>query len=637
MFEVKYVRNTSPRQNVFSINGIQLNLRDITRENTKKVAYVVEQVYMNLQNKTTMCEIGKETPLGNVVKIIEELFPDLNESYWEYHAEKVVKDGGVISYTALIETVLGGMIDLRHYDKFRGTVKDIVKRQYTRNLEEFSPYNRQIDVKEDIWKVYYKQGSSLRSRTFDFSEIKTPLLKREVKYYFKKKLERRTDINNVYTGLPYISRGLEYLTTTYPEVACCADVNQLMVEALKEYLQTSATCASKNKKLSVSSQADVLQHLKLLTDYVIEEYREIKTACPAVNYFGRVTYSNLDSMNEPTEYIPEEVVEGLLMYIDDIPLRWQRMLLIMLNTGLRYKEVVQLQYDCLKYIQSTDQWILRFIPWKILQSRRRYGLNDYHEVPANSTVVDEIRKQQELVKQDLAQWDEDHLFYTYDVSGGYKVTVPASGSMVRKVNELIKRRNIRSLDGSLWYFTSKQCRKTFAVDAITNGAEPTEVAFLLGHMSDQTTIDYYAEVRKMKLAQLNTEFFKKRFNLFVSDEQLSKFNEVERKILFVDFCLNGRNVELGKCVKPAYAAKCNREVGKVDCSNCTNLCTGVQNLPKWIELRDSKQMELTRLLEIYEEEGITEYSEYRDYQRLTHEVNKYQSVIDKIQEKEGEK
>jgi len=61
-------------------------------------------------------------------------------------------------------------------------------------------------------------------------------------------------------------------------------------------------------------------------------------------------------MEKNTEIIPESVVFQLLKHIGHLGIVFQRMLLIMLNYGLRFKEVVYLEEDCLKPIPGQNEY-----------------------------------------------------------------------------------------------------------------------------------------------------------------------------------------------------------------------------------------------------------------------------------------
>src|SRR5690606_13657266 len=101
-----------------------------------------------------------------------------------------------------------------------------------------------------------------------------------------------------------------------------------------------------------------------------------------------------------------------------------------------------------------------------------------------------------------------------------RFTMVQESSYVTAVNRLIKKHSICDADGSLWYYTSRQSRKTLAVQLVEQGASSNEIALQFGHTDLRTTEKYYAEVRKQRLADMNSEFFKKRFNIFIGEENL---------------------------------------------------------------------------------------------------------------------
>lgn len=165
---------------------------------------------------------------------------------------------------------------------------------------------------------------------------------------------------------------------------------------------------------------------------------------------------------------------------------------------------------------------------------------------------------------------------------------------------------------------------------IENKATPDEIARQFDHVDTRTGKKYYAEIRKAKLADLNHKFFEKKFNLIMGDETMKKFSEEERRVLYVDFCLNSREVELGVCTKRFSDGPCGKRTGKSNCADCKNMCTGPKYLPKWILLRNSKKDILDELIRIYEAEGIKDYTEYREYQRELYWYNVYNNTISKI-------
>ncbi|OCN02862.1 hypothetical protein A7X67_12360 [Clostridium sp. W14A] len=184
-----------------------------------------------------------------------------------------------------------------------------------------------------------------------------------------------------------------------------------------------------------------------------------------------------------------------------------------------------------------------------------------------------------------------------------------------KLDQIAKRYDLRDENGALWHFTARQYRKTLAVTLIENGGTMEELAYLLGHLSPSTSAAYYADVRKKKLAEMNTAFFKAKFELMLSDKQLSRFSEEERRALYVDFCLESRRVEFGHCLKKLSEGGCTSRSSLVNCVNCKNLCTGAKYLPYWRQLHTEQAERLNALLSVYYVNGISGYENFPEYKQ----------------------
>ena len=184
----------------------------------------------------------------------------------------------------------------------------------------------------------------------------------------------------------------------------------------------------------------------------------------------------------------------------------------------------------------------------------------------------------------------------------------------------------------MWHFTSRQFRKTIAVKLIENGATTAELAYWLGHLCSDTAAKYYAEVRKMKLAELNTRFFLEKFELIISNEQLENYTEEERKLLYADFRLEQRRVEFGFCMIKAADGPCQNRNSLYNCINCRNLCTGKQYLPYWLELLEQQKLVVEKLISTYMAEGISDYTNYTEYRQEFRLLNGYGNIVKAIQE-----
>ena len=114
---------------------------------------------------------------------------------------------------------------------------------------------------------------------------------------------------------------------------------------------------------------------------------------------------------------------------------------------------------------------------------------------------------------------------------------------------------------------------------------------------------------------MNTAFFKTKFELMLSDKQLSRFSEEERRVLYVDFCLESRRVEFGHCLKKLSEGGCTSRNSLVNCVNCKNLCTGVKYLPYWRQLHTEQAERLNALLSVYHANAISEYENFPEYKQ----------------------
>lgn len=182
-------------------------------------------------------------------------------------------------------------------------------------------------------------------------------------------------------------------------------------------------------------------------------------------------------------------------------------------------------------------------------------------------------------------------------------------------------------------FTSRQTRKTVAVELVSSGAPLTAVQKQLGHVGQGTTERIYAEVRMKRIAELNSEFFQQRFNLLIESGRLDLYTEEERRWLYVDFCTNRRNVELGACSKHPSEGRC-ADLGNISCASCPKLCTGRAFQARWQELYEDSSRLLAQFEAKYAELDIPmdEYEGYTEYAQERTLNERYRAVLDAIEE-----
>lgn len=614
---------------------------------TQKDEHLLNQICFEIQKRlehnepilSSRCtchtiKMGKK----NIVTIAGDIFADLAKKYIEKLTEVKSKDRELVGSTYIYSTILSYDKLSQGYElndtKFDTILRGSLEKSNTIYLDKFIKSNFTEGTKGDLWRLYQKQeGTSYGLVKLDFSNIDKPLLKAEVKAFLKDELLDSDDYNYQSYSLRKLQVGLDYILRNFEEVNSCADISVNIVIALRDFLQTKAPKYNGDMKIKVSTQAKIMQKFKQLFDFLMHN-DSLAIANPMTNPFSRVSYHNIDSMEKNTEPLSEDVINSLLGNIDDLEPMYQRILLISLNTGLRFKEIKNLDKNSLYYDEENKAWKLEYIPWKILDARRKRNLDDYTFIVIQDFLVKEIKNQivETEALRNESKSDKIFLKRMKTLEFGRKTITTVSGADFNSnINKVLKKHNIVDSNGKPCTFNHIQCRKTLAVDMITNGMSSQEVTYQLGHLNSKTTEKYYSEVRKYKLADMNSDFFKKKFNLLVTDEQLLKYSEEERRLLYIGFCTDYREVELGKCIKPFSEGKCKRS-GNYSCATCDKLCVSYDNFPKWEKLYNSKKDIIQKMKKLYEREGIsaTEYTKFREYQKELHLYNAYKDIFDKL-------
>jgi len=294
------------------------------------------------------------------------------------------------------------------------------------------------------------------------------------------------------------------------------------------------------------------------------------------------------------------------------------------STGMRISDVIQLEAGSIKYNAEYSVWTILFVPHKVLKHRRKHNLPDEHLLVIPESVA-RIGLKIEMNSLDYrTKHNSKYIFLsTFERYGTTRLM--QSQSITNALNKIAERHSVVDENGNLWHFTSRQYRKTLAVNMIDNGASLQEVSTQLAHIGDSNTLVYYAEV--------NHNFFEKKFKVIMTEEKLSGFTEEQRKKLYIDFCLSQREVEFGVCIKPFSNDTCEKIVCQSNCATCTNLCTGAKYLNKWQLLLSSQTMIVKQLLQSYEENNITDYCNFREYQRENYLLSIYQDTVKNIIEK----
>lgn len=552
--------------------------------------------------------------------------------YLEYMANKFTMERKLITIQSFCRSLMGSnlMMSRERFDPdFVRMVDVVVKKEYQHQCKKFIEDNpRQLDVKSDQWILYYKHGPSLYKNTMDFCKIQSKSLRLEIKYFMRYRyyyISAKKD-----TIIHTLSEAANLLVEGNPSLHFFADVDDVDVRAL--YMVMERRFGQESGGKSVSGIMRIFSVMSLLMDYLSSDRRDaaMRSPVPQGNPFKQYKFHNVKDYKIRTLIIPEAVAEGIdahLHELDDIHALLYR---VFSSTGMRMKEVLFLETDCLEPSPYDGLVQIKYKPYKTLKARRKQGISDYHRVLIFQSLADQIKVQIEeraMLRQTLGV---PYIFVNQKPN--HRPGMINMGYYVWIINKLIQQHNLCDESGEVWHFTSKQQRKTLAVTLIENGGSVDELAYWLGHLSRSSASSYYAEVRQMKLASLNTEFYSKKFDLLISKEQLADYSEEERRLLYMDFRLEQRRVEFGFCLKKLADGGCANRSSMINCVNCKNLCTGKAYLPYWQELLKEQTRLVDALILSYNQANILNYEEFKEYNQAVFIKNCYENTVKAIVE-----
>jgi len=552
--------------------------------------------------------------------------------YLEYMTNKFTMERKLITVQGFCRSLMGSnlMMSRERLDPdFVRLVDVVVKKEYQHQCKKFIEDNpRQLDVKSDQWILYYKHGPSLYKNTMDFSKIQSKSLRLEIKYFMRYRyyyISAKKD-----AIIHTLSEAVNLLVEGNPSLHFFADVDDVDVRAL--YMVMERRFGQESGGKSVSGIVRIFSVMSLLMEYLLSDRRDaaMQSPVPQQNPFKQYKFHNAKNYKARTLIIPEAVAEGIDAHLHELTDIQALLYRIFSSTGMRMKEVLFLERDCLEPSTYDGLVQIKYKPYKTLKARRKKGVSDYHRVLIFQSLADEIKgqiKERAMLRQELGV---PYIFVNQKPK--HRAAMINMGHYVLMINKLIQKHHLCDESGEVWHFTSKQQRKTLAVTLIENGGSVDELAYWLGHLSRSSASGYYAEVRQMKLASLNTEFYRKKFDLAISKEQLADYSEQERRLLYMDFRLEQRRVEFGFCLKKLADGGCTSRNSLINCVNCKNLCTGKAYLPYWQELFKEQTRLVEALIVSYNKANRLNYEEFKEYKQAVYIKNCYENTVKAIVE-----
>lgn len=634
-------------------NGIRFDLQTIQKNNeimdflncyeelVRKANLEIFNIRGHLEKKITFVDLlGKISP-GRIIRYCYHDYHDLFVDYFEYFCCQFTLNYQVVYMWSVLHVIFGREYSVsqgmkteneRDVEKIFEELHQIVNKEYEYQCKYFpSTNNKRLNMNHDSWVMFFLRGTALKGREINFSNIESTTLKKEIKLWFKYDLLLdKTYFEGINSNVNMLSICLNSLTNSNPTLHHFADIETADVITLLDFLENEAE-TYKQDKVAVHTIAIIFSNFKTIINFLMdyaddekEKGRKVFYPIPKTNPFNDVIFNNLDNMRNPTELIPDIVMEQLRLHLNELKQEYVTTFEIFDGTGMRAKEVLLLEHDC---INDTNNE-LYFIQYKNLSVKRRKARPDRKLLIISNEVKKLIKEQIDKTVELRLKYNIPYIFI--NKSETISRSMPSSAGFVYIINKLIQKYDIRDYDGTLWYFSCRQMRKKVAERLVINNATPFEVMYQLGHEYPSTARKFYEEVEKRKMADMEDDYYEEQFGIKLGKENLEKFTEEERRALYVDFKLNYREVEFGKCIKHFSEKACGKMTGRVSCTHCPKCATGKKYLPKWIELRDSQKKRIDDLIKSYQRENIIGYESFVEFKREMYDLQCYEDTINKI-------
>lgn len=402
-------------------------------------------------------------------------------------------------------------------------------------LEE--AYDERPEMERDIWnlrKLGYAITQSKMTYLLNFTPITQPWLRQLAKDFIKYNLSLH-GTDDCRQKIVSLRRFSQFLDKEAPLIRSGQIDRELMLKYIS-YLSTTGCSASERHRSLVQ--------LRLFLE--ISAHQLQKAELPKARL---IFDEDLPRRPQPLpREIPEEVLSQLREHLKSLPTTLLRMVVILLECGLRIGELCSLSLDCL-IRDDKQEWYLR-----LYQSKKK----EEHVIPlVNETVVSAIQAQQQEIK-DLWGTQCPYLFPSLRDPGlPYK-----KWYFAHRLNMWSVDHQIVDQTGKLYRFQSHQFRHTVGMRLINDGVSLDTISRLFNHESLSMTQRYArkraAKVREelervhraRKTVNAQGEIVKGDMQANDPDAQMIR-KGVRGQTLAVGGC--GRLVVLGEC---NYANKC---------------------------------------------------------------------------------
>lgn len=413
-------------------------------------------------------------------------------------------------------------------------------------------YDDQPTLEKDVWdlrKLGLKVNLTATHNCLNFTLISQPWLRDLAKVFMKYSIEQNS-AGDCTTKLQAI-RGFSYFLASEYQTTSISDIDRSMMLKYISFLKASHV-SDHWRKLVLSS---------LKTFFETCAYRLMIAGITKEPIIFSDDYPK--KRKQLSREIPEEVLEQVRKHLETLDATTLRMIVILLECGMRISELCSLPLECL-ICDDKHEWYLRSFQ---IKSKRE------HIIPLiNNKVVNVIQAQQQLIHE---QWGNacSYLFPSREI-----YTLPFKSQVfAEKLNKWAVEKNIHDSTNKLYRFQSHQFRHTVGMRLINDNIPLDVISRLLGHSSLEAT-QIYAHKRATKLREELERVARKRkvvnhLGDVVTEEghASSPVSQITRR------GIRGQTLPIGGCGRPVVSGDCEHAN---KCLNCTFWLTSTEDIPR---------------------------------------------------------
>lgn len=402
---------------------------------------------------------------------------------------------------------------------FLSYAQEILKDYYTKDIPE---------REKKVWhydKIPCKKGKDT-GKTLDFRTIKNDeFLKQAQDFcYF---LLSSVVFGTVYTYLHDLKIFFEWIENSSSEIVHLCDIDRDKIEDFFLYLRTSGTYSSQQINLCILNLKKFFEWGQLFEIENMPKHSLI------------ITQDYLFKTKKDSRYLTDEEIKGVISIIPKIDNTYAKIIYILIYTGMRISEILELPKDSLK--QNADGSYYLVV--------QQYKTEKDYIKPVDNKVAEIIISE---LKKNTALFGDD-LKYVFVSDKNKPFTLSTINKALKKA---IIENGIKGRDGKLLKCTTHRFRATLATKLIGSGKDPKLVAKLLGQSCVDSLSAYVAIDPKVAKEQLKPRLEKDQILISNIGKIDSEKEEIPKTAIPLcnGFCC--KSIETGICKKASACLEC---------------------------------------------------------------------------------